>query len=88
MAIGQVEFESGHSLVDLGGITQPEVVPYLNNPAATLRWAKAQGARYFLGPMPEPGAQRTFVVDMPYVGWTFDHGKYRETQAYGVYRLP
>src|SRR5581483_11447435 len=88
MAIGQVEFESRLALVDLGGITQPSVVPFLNNPAATLRWAKTQGARYFLGPRPEPAAQRLFSVEMPYVGWTLRRSKYRETQAYGVYRLP
>jgi hypothetical protein len=88
MAIGQVEFESRHPLVDLGGITQPEVARYLNDPSGTLHWAKTQGARYFLGPQPEPGAQRIFTVEMPYVGWTLRRAKYRETEGYGVYRLP
>jgi hypothetical protein len=88
MAIGQVEFESRHLLVDLGGITQPAVVPFLNDAAATLHWAKTQGARYFLGPQPEPAAQRVFSVEMPYVGWTLRYAKYRDTEGYGVYRLP
>ena len=88
-AIGQIEFESLHPLVDLGGITQPQVLRYLNDPQATLRWAKAHGARYFAGnTSPEPGALPVFDVDVPYLGWTLRHAAYRETQHYGVYRLP
>jgi hypothetical protein len=88
-AIGQIEFESHHRLVDIGGITQPEVLRYLNDPQGTVRWAKAQGARYFAGnSSPEPGAVPVFDVDVPYLGWTLRHAAYGETQHYGVYRLP
>jgi hypothetical protein len=87
MAIGQVEFESRHALVDLGGITHPEVVRYLNNPAGTLQWAKGQGARYFVGRQPEASAERVFGSELPYVGWSLQHAKYREKEEYGVYRL-
>jgi hypothetical protein len=88
-AIGQIEFESRHRLVDLGGITQPQVVPYLNDAPATLRWAKAQGARYFAsGTPPEPDAVPVFDVTVPYIGWTLQHSLYRGTESYGVYRLP
>jgi hypothetical protein len=88
-AIGQIEFESRHRLADLGGITQPDIVPYLNDSKATLRWAKARGARYFAGGgVPEAGAVPVFELKVPYVGWTLRHGSYDETEAYGVYRLP
>jgi len=89
LAIGQIEFESRHRLVDLGGITQPQVLHYLNDSQATLRWAKAQGARYFAGnSSPEADAVPVFDVDVPYLGWTLRRTAYRETQHYGVYRLP
>jgi hypothetical protein len=87
MAIGQVEFESRHSIVDLGGITNPEVVRYLNNPVGTLHWAKGQGARYFVGRQPEASAERVFGSELPYVGWSLQRAKYQEKEEYGVYRL-
>jgi hypothetical protein len=88
-AIGQIEFESRHPLVDLCGITQPQVVLYLNDPAATLGWAKAQGAHYFAGNTPpESDAVAVFEVKVPYIGWTLQHSSYRDTESYGVYRLP
>jgi hypothetical protein len=89
MAIGQIEFESRHPLLDLGGITQPAVVPYLNDPPATLRWAKSRGARYLVAAgLPEPGAVPVFSVEMPYVGWTLRHARYRDREPFSVYRLP
>lgn len=88
-AIGQIEFESRHPLVDVGGITQPQVLPYMSDPAATLRWAKTQGARYFAGSTaPEAEAVPVFVLQVPYIGWTLQHALYRSTESYGVYRLP
>jgi hypothetical protein len=88
-AIGQIEFESRHPLVDVGGITQPAVVPYLGDSSATLRWARSQGARYFAGSTsPEADAVPVFVVKVPYIGWTFQHASYLGTESYGVYRLP
>ena len=89
LAIGQIEFESRHRLVDLGGITEPAVDPYLNDRLAVLRWAKARGARYFVGNnSPEQGATSVFDVEVPYIGWTLRHAQYRDTEPYGVYRLP
>ncbi len=87
-AIGQIEFESRHRLVDIGGITQPEVVPYMSDKQATLRWAKTRGARYFAATTaPEADAVSVFDVTVPFVGWTLRHSQYRETQPYSVYRL-
>jgi hypothetical protein len=89
MAIGQVEFDSGHRLIDLGGITQPAVAPYLGDRLAVLRWAKAEGARYFVGnDPPEPGAAAIFGVQVPYIGWTLSLAQYSGTEPYSVYRLP
>ncbi len=89
IAIGQIEFESRHPLVDLGGITKPQVVRYLNDPVGTLGWAKAQGAHYFASnTAPEPGAVAVFEVKVPYLGWTLRHSSYSDTEPYGVYRLP
>jgi hypothetical protein len=89
LAIGQIEFESRHRLVDLGGITEPAVDPYLSDRVAVLRWAKTRGARYFVGNnSPEQGATAEFDVDVPYIGWTLRHAQYRDTEPYGVYRLP
>ncbi len=89
-AIGKVAFESGHPLIDIGGITQPGVVPYLNDPAATLRWAKQQGAHYFVGGgrLPEPGATPLFESSVPYLGWTFDRARQRTTEPVVLYKLP
>ena len=89
LAIGQIEFESRHPLIDLGGITEPAVDPYLNDRLAVLRWAKAQGANYFVGnDSPEPGATMVFSVQVPYIGWTLSHARYQASEPYSVYRLP
>ncbi len=88
-AIGQIAFESRHPLVDTGGITRPGVIPYLGNPQARLRWAEANGARYFIGAAPpEPGAVQVFAARVPYLGWTLRPSIYRTTEALALYRLP
>jgi hypothetical protein len=77
-------------LVDIGGITQPGVVPYLNDPQATVRWAKQQGARYFVtgADLPEPGATPVFTSSVPYLGWTFDRVRQQGTDPLVLYKLP
>ncbi len=88
-AIGQVAFESRHPLVDVGGITDRAVVPYLGNYEATLQWAKRQGARYYItGGLPEPGAVPVFSMSVPFLGWTFRHSSYASQQLLAIYRLP
>ena len=88
-AIGEIAFKSRHPLVDIGGITRPEVIPYLSDPNATYQWAKRNGARYFIGAgPPEPGAVLVFDTPMPFFGWTLNHARYRATTPFGVYRLP
>jgi hypothetical protein len=87
-AIGQVAFESRHPLVDVGGITDRSVIPYLGDFDATLHWAKRQGARYYVtGGPPEPGAVPVFTMSVPFLGWTFRHSSYSSQQLLGIYRL-
>lgn len=88
-AIGELAFKSRHPLVDIGGITRPDVIPYLSDPQATLQWAKRKGARYYIGgTAPEPGAIPLLTTSMPYLGWTFKHSLYRSTEPFSVYALP
>lgn len=88
-AIGQLAFESRHPLVDVGGITRPSVIPYLNDPEATFQWAKRNGARYFISSHPpQAGAIPVYSVATPFLGWTFKHSSYGATEPLTVYRLP
>lgn len=88
-AIGLVAFKSGHPLVDIGGITQPGVIPYLNDPPAVVRWAREQGARYYVGSNPpEPRATALFATSVRYLGWTFSPARQRTTQPLVLYQLP
>jgi hypothetical protein len=88
-AIGQVAFESRHPLVDTGGITDTSVIPYIGNSGATLRWAKAHGARYYItAAPPEPGAVQVFAMPVPFIGWTFHHSLYSTQQPLAIYALP
>ena len=48
-AIGQFAFETKHPLVDTGGITDVDVVRHFGDTKATLAWARARGADYYLG---------------------------------------
>lgn len=88
-AIGQVELETRHPLIDSGGITRPSVIPFLGDQRAIVRWAKAQGAQYAIsgGAPPEPGAVRVFHTTVPYLGWTFSPAQWRTVQALDVYKL-
>jgi hypothetical protein len=87
-AIGELAFDSRHPLIDTGGITRPGVVPYFNDPQGTLRWARAQGARYWISAdQPEPDAVQVFSTPVPFLGWTFERSKYRSKDLVTVYRL-
>lgn len=88
-AIGQIAFESRHPLVDIGGITQPSVIPYMTDPHTTLAWAKSQGARYMIAAAPpEPQAERVFTATAPYLGWTLQRSLYQTRAPYSIYQLP
>lgn len=87
-SIGQLAFEGQHPLIDIGGITRPQVLPYANDLPATLRWAKSEGARYYIGgTAPSPGAARLYSYEEPFLGWSFDRSKYSTVTTTGIYRL-
>lgn len=89
-AIGQVAFLLRNPLVDIGGITQPEAIPYLYKPTADMaRWAQSQGARYYVwGQAPLPGATRLAEMDTMESGWFFQPGKYNNSSRSFLWRLP
>jgi hypothetical protein len=87
-SIGQLAFEGRHPLIDIGGITRPDVLPNLGDLPATIRWAKAQGARYYIGgDPPDSTAVRVFSYSEPFLGWTFSRSKYATSTTTGIYRL-
>jgi hypothetical protein len=63
---------------------------WFSDPRATLRWAKENGARYFIGGQrpPEPGAAPVFATSVPYLGWTFNRSQYRTSEPLVLYKLP
>jgi len=88
-AIGQLAFESRHPLIDISGITRPGVLPYMGDLRATIRWAKYQGAKFYIGgASPEPTAVRVYSYPMPFLGWSFRHANYEASTETGIYRLP
>jgi hypothetical protein len=88
-AIGQLAFESRHPLIDVGGITRPDVLRYTGDLPATIRWAKDQGAQFFIsGDPPQSAAVPVFSYSIPFLGWTFDHSNYSKSIQTGIYRLP
>jgi hypothetical protein len=87
-AIGQIAFESRHPLVDIGGITQPAVIPFFGDTHATFRWAKSHGAQYYIAAdQPEPEADQVFADTVPFIGWTLHRSLYQGRQPFIIYRL-
>lgn len=88
-AIGQIAFESRYPLVDIGGITDPSVIPHMANVAETLAWAKAHGARYYVSTEPpQSDAVPVFSAPAPYIGWTFQRSQYESQKPLSLYQLP
>jgi hypothetical protein len=87
-SIGQFAFEGRHPLIDIGGITRPDVLPNLGELPTTIRWAKAQGARYYIGgDPPESNAAPVFSFTEPFLGWTFRRSRYATSTTTGIYRF-
>src|ERR1035437_4484495 len=77
-AIGQISFVSEHLIIDTGGITRPEVIPYIYSDASMrTRWARSVGAQYeIMDHQPEPGAVVVYSANLPFEGWTFHTSRY------------
>ena len=88
-SIGEVAFYSQHPLIDTGGITRPDAIPYLTDPARQYLWARSQGAQYVIGVKPEPAATLAFSEPQKFIGWTLQTSKYRSiSMALELWKLP
>jgi len=88
-AIGQIAFVSEHPIIDTGGITRPEAIPFLDSPTQTLRWARSEGAQYYItDKSPEPGSTMVYSEDFPFTGWTFHTASYAIYGRGGIWKLP
>jgi len=89
-SIGQVAFLLDNPLVDIGGITQPEAIPYLYKDTAEMaRWAQSKGARYYVwGQAPLPGATPVAEMAVQDSGWFPKRSQYEVSKPSYLWRLP
>ena len=87
-AIGQLSFVSQHTIIDIGGITRPGVIPFMYSPAAErTRWAISQGAQYeMIDHQPVPGAVPVYSANLPFVGWTFHTASYADSAPTEIWK--
>jgi hypothetical protein len=88
-AIGEIAFISQHPIIDMGGITRPEAIPYLvaGSPEAMLRWLRSEGAQYFVGYPPDSDAVLVYSVNERYAGWTAHTALFSTSQSMGLWKL-
>jgi hypothetical protein len=87
-SIGEIAFVSEHPIIDTGGITRPGAIPYLNAPPeAMLRWARSEGARYYIGEPPESNATLEFSAEQRFIGWSFHTANYGTTVPIELWKL-
>ena len=87
-AIGEIAFFSQHPIVDTSGITRPAALPYLNAPPpAMLQWARSQGAQYWIGKQPQPGAILVYTVNQRFVGWSPHPALYATSNRLELWQL-
>jgi|GEM_PF-1367825 len=87
-SIGEIAFISQHPLIDTGGITRPGAIPYLSAPPeAMLLWARSEGAQYFIGKKPEPGAVLAFSAGERFIGWTYHSARYATSSPIELWKL-
>ena len=87
--IGEIAFLSHHPIVDTGGITRPEAIPYMNAPPGEMeRWAQSEGAQYFITAKPGPDAVLVFSESVRAIGWTLYPSRYDESYPLELWNLP
>jgi hypothetical protein len=88
-SIGEVAFLSEHSIVDTGGITRPDAIPFMASADAIVQWARSAGAQYYIASdPPAPGATAVYTADLPFVGWTFHPSLYATFNPVSLWKLP
>jgi len=90
-SIGEAAFLGEHPLVDIGGITRPDAIPYLWDATDDRRtaWILTQGAQYeIIDHAPLPGAVLLWSHPVPLTGWYFHPGMYDRTEGLKLWRLP
>ena len=89
-SIGELAYVSQHPIVDIGGITRPGAIPYLNRPGIEMvQWAKSEGAAYYMsGDQPEPGAVLIYSVPTPEIGWSLNYKHYSQKEELRLWKLP
>jgi len=87
--IGEIAFISQHPIVDTGGIMRPEAIPYLNAPHGEMeRWARSEGAQYFMTSQPGPDAVLVFSEPLRVIGWTIHPSLYDDSYPIELWNLP
>jgi len=88
-AIGEIAFVSQHPIIDMGGITRPEAIPYLlaGSPNAMLRWLRSEGAQYYVGDSPESDAVLVYSVNERYTNWTAHTALFSTSQTMALWKL-
>jgi hypothetical protein len=88
-AIGEVAFLSEHPIIDTGGITRPEAVPFMSSNDAIVQWARSVGAQYYIASdSPIAGAAAVYTADFPFIGWTFHRSLYATSNPVSLWKLP
>jgi hypothetical protein len=88
-SIGQIAFDSQHSVLDTSGITLPAAIPYLNSPPqAMVQWARSQGAQYWIGVQPAPDAVLVHSAAAGFVGWSLRPARYATSFQLELWKLP
>ncbi len=88
--IGEITFLSQHPILDTGGITRPDAIPFFYAPPqAMLRWVRSQGAQYYLvGLQPQPGAVLVYTNHIMFAAWTFHTALYSTSIPINLWKLP
>jgi len=87
-SIGEVGFLSEHPIIDMGGITRPDVLPYLSDrPLSALPWAQSLGAQYFVGMKPQPKASLVYHEQVRFASWTLNPARYKGTDPLELWKL-
>jgi len=87
-SIGEVGFLSKHPIIDTGGITRPEVIPYLAGPPLSeIPWAQSEGAQYFIGVKPQPNAQLVHWEPTVFAAWTVRPARFKEPYRVELWKL-